>query len=36
MSLNCSAIDDIQMPGLTGLEFLNTLERKPAGIFTAA
>ena len=27
---------DIQMPGLTGLEFLNTLERKPAVIFTTA
>ena len=36
MSLNCLAMDDIQMPGLTGLEYLNTLERKPAMIFTAA
>lgn len=27
---------DIQMPDLTGLEFLNTLERKPAVIFTTA
>lgn len=27
---------DIQMPNLTGLEFLNTLQKKPAVIFTTA
>ena len=27
---------DIQMPDLTGMEFLNTLENKPAVIFTTA
>ena len=27
---------DIQMPGLTGIEFLNTLRQKPAVVFTTA